>query len=194
MSCNGGQKSERTTRTLTLINNIGTVTLDLTADFDTLHSWKRNEDYKCGAQQYYRFQSMKYSMAEETQPFSHEPDSMLQLTITHYYYSECIDERPKKFEPDSILKNIPYFYLLMNPKHKKEFKIFEKTNINGLPFVVHATADSSYYKKTIIQKLSAITFFNTYVLSFDFEKSSPTFNDTAFIRDSYEMLKTIKIK
>jgi hypothetical protein len=189
LSCQSGHENRKYSRHLTLINNIGTLTINLTTDFDTLHTWKRSSDINCGVKQYYRIQSSKYPMTEERGEYSNSPDTMYGITITHTYFPEC--QSNIEFNPDKELKLIKQKNI-ENNRHIK-FKVLEQVNINGLKFIVCGTIGKPF-NNIVEQNFSALTKFRSTNIDINFLKSSSYLTDTTFIRDCYEMLKTIKIE
>jgi hypothetical protein len=174
-----------------LANNYGTVLINLTPDFDTLHSWESYSDYKCSGVKIYRIQSSKYPMTEENGNFNSSfPDSLYGVTISHVYPPEC-STNVRKTTPVEYLADLKQHFLAKNPITK--LNVIENININGLTFSVIATTSMSE-KKMFQQELFASTFYKYSYLSFSFVKSSRVLSDTFFIRDSYEMLKTLKIR
>jgi hypothetical protein len=190
-SCKSDLKFERTIRTFELINNIGVIRLNLTNEFDTLHSWTRSSDYECGTEQYYRLQSSKYPMLEE-EYFSNFPDSMYGVTISHRFFPACI-KKHTTFQPDLIIEKIKENRAHLVGIHNASFKLLKQEEINNFKFVIYATIDTTH-QNIIEQQLSAITYINKYPIKIEFLKTSTNLSDTSFIWDSYNMLKTIKIK
>lgn len=77
--------------------------------------------------------------------------------------------------------------------HNASFKLLKQEEINNFKFVIFATIDTTH-QNIIEQQLSAITYINKYQIKIEFLKTSTHLSDTSFIWDSYNMLKTIKIK
>jgi hypothetical protein len=129
-------------------------------------------------------------MTEEKEYLSVPVDSMCGLTITHSFY-KCSNEDIDHYNHNKNLENMKDYFMELNSKIK--FRILEKTTINGLIFEVCGTIHTTY-KKMINQNLYATVYYKDNRFAFNFLKSSSHLEDTAFIADSYEMLKTIKIK
>ncbi len=187
-SCMKKPEKQWTLRNLTLINNIGIITIALDADLDTLHSWNQVSDYKCGDLKYYRFQSHKFPMIEERDYLPQCPDSMYGLTITHILHQEC-NTLNIEFKAAEVLSNQKeHLYTLDTTTI---FKIMETKIINGLPFAICATITKF---KHIEQNLFASTMYKDNFINFNFKKTSSSISDSAFIKDSYAMLMTFQIK
>jgi hypothetical protein len=92
VSCSAENKEDYrgyTKHTLQLVDSLGEIELMLPNYYDTLHSWIRYSDIRCGDMRNYRFQPSKYPMGQEKGELN-DIDSISDcLTISHYDYLDC---------------------------------------------------------------------------------------------------------
>jgi hypothetical protein len=101
VSCS--QNVQRTVVQLT--GELGSISLVLPSSYDTIHDWKSGDDTQCLTKHYYRMQSGKYSLEEESGFYKRMPDVINTLTLKHSEHSDCHFEDSPDARPDLILEN-----------------------------------------------------------------------------------------
>lgn len=177
--------------TITLSNQLGSISIKLPPIFDTSFVWKNVGDGD--SYQMYRFANRNYSLIRETGSFYLEfPDSLLQFTISHNDGKEIYTDNDA-FNLDSIVSRL-------NKKNYEScmgcdsitWRIREHRIISDHDFIVIGFEELGRYASLgRIKVLEAITWHHQNTIHFRSECSGSNCGD--FIATMSKSLNTIKM-
>lgn len=183
--------------TVKLKNNIGIVHISLPLAYDTLHSWLCESDDMPDNDYYYRIQSFKSSMVEESGFLRYMSDTLYHMTIKNEYFHG--DSQIRTLDPHEALANMVEYNRHWNQRMNWTIKI--DTGIiysNGLAYPYYVKADSEYSaglaKMIFKTKVHTLTCFNNSYIRFDFETTLRKSMDSRFVRESLDAIKSIRIE
>jgi hypothetical protein len=184
------QNSRLTERTIHLKNHLGVVKIQIPTDYDTFYTRHINSDNDCGDMESYGYQSSLFPILPEiVGEFINGPDSTYSFAISHKTYTRC--DSGTTFDPTKYLE-------IMTKKMKDingnpiDMMLAETTKINGIDFVVFGFRDT-FPGNRIQTYLTATTQFNSAFITLSFTRFTKQKYPGDFIKDSYEMLKTVRL-
>ncbi|MCW3128130.1 MAG: hypothetical protein JWO03_3788 [Bacteroidetes bacterium] len=198
-SCSQRHPGKKTNRewTVKLKDSIGVIHITLPLAYDTMHSWKAYDDNPADDHYYYRIQSSKASLIEESGFLKNSSDSLYQLTILHPVMKR---ELLNAFEPHAYVAQVLGSIQRLDTKwHTGDNIDTGCLRLSDHDYAYLYEVDTSAHTtpgrtaKTT-NTLSAATVFNDRFIIFAFESTRSNQKDTVFIKESLEALKTIRFE
>ena len=197
-SCHDSTKSNHESRKnvkewiIPLENNLGSISISLSDNFDTLFKWTQYSD--CGdpcAHTNYRIQQKNFPIFKESGFYYKSlKDSVYQFTIKHAKITH------DNSTSDTFIVN-QYAHKLKDEEFENlsgKYLIDTLITLNKKPFSVIAFSTIDTTNKAIIQKLNAITSIHGNLIEFYFENKhiGKDSSSKEFIQSSFAALKMIR--
>ena len=173
---------------INLKDSIGILHLQLPLIYDTLHSWRCDDDYLGGDEYYYRIQSSKTSLIEESGFLKYQSDTLYRVTILQPVQKRSLLE---PFEPHKFLKRVvtsAYWKctpdtLTLNGTDRSYACIIAVDTLNN------NTKRKPYQINTVV---SLYGLYNNILIPIIFESTRNKCKDSAFIKESVDAAKRIR--
>ena len=158
---------------------------------DTLLTWKRTSDYRCGDEHYIRVQNSNDEFGLEKEwVHDHQPKNIDQLTITYPYYNDC-NEIPIE---QQNLKKLIESEINSERGISNDFEVNSSDSVEidnqKFAFVSYEQPDLKIPERTI-RKMIYMTYLNNRLVEFEFASNIP--DDSSFFKTTKNRFEKMKI-